>query len=331
MAKTNQVKKLVNGEIADADDVNQIAENVGSEGGSIPYSDVDQDRDDTGSESLGSAAYPWGTINLNEDSSFNEIVTASSSVANTVLIKNLRRFLSQKDTPSTFAGQATKLCAVNAGEDAIEFIAGDTMIAEIFVGASSNWVCPAGVTGVYLTICGGGGGATGGAPGGSGAGGGGGAAYVVRQAYTVVPTQSYAYVAGAGGTGGAAGGGNGGNGVASTFDSTISLNGGTGATGITGGVGGVAPSIDGGDSSNPTGGTAGIRGFAGGNGGAGSNDGAGGGGGGSLGPGAVGGAGNGVSGSEGLGYGGGGSGADDQTGSTTGGAGGAGVIIMEYV
>ena len=72
MAKTNVIKKLVNGEIADADDVNQIAENVGTEGGAIPYSADNQQRDAAGSNSLGTVAFPWGFLVVSKDGKFFE-------------------------------------------------------------------------------------------------------------------------------------------------------------------------------------------------------------------------------------------------------------------
>lgn len=122
MAKNNLIRKLVNGEVADADDVNQAIENAGNEGGAIPYDPTTHTRDDDGNESIGSANYPWGDIFVNQDAYLKETVTGSASVSASVQFKNLRRFIYLKDAPSSYSGQANKFVAVNAGETGLEFI-----------------------------------------------------------------------------------------------------------------------------------------------------------------------------------------------------------------
>lgn len=122
MAKNNQITKVVNGEIADADVINQIVENAGNEGGAIPYDPISHQRDDDGNEALGSITYPWGDLFINEDAALKEIVTSSASVNASVLFKNLRKFIYLKDAPSSFAGAGAKFVAVNAGETGLEFI-----------------------------------------------------------------------------------------------------------------------------------------------------------------------------------------------------------------
>lgn len=136
MVKTNQITKFVNGEIIDADPVNQALENVGSEGGSIPYNENDQERVTDGSESLGSAAYPWGTINVSRDAYLNEVETVSHTVASSVLFSELRKFINQKDTPSSYSGEGGKTVVVKDDESGLEFesgvndlVAGDVLLA----------------------------------------------------------------------------------------------------------------------------------------------------------------------------------------------------------
>lgn len=121
MAKTNQIKKLVNGEIADADDVNQIVENAGAEGGSIPYSEVNQQRSTLGNKHIGSANYPWGDIFVNKEAYLRELITTSASISASVKFDNLRKFIYLKDAPATYSGQASKFVTVNSGETALEF------------------------------------------------------------------------------------------------------------------------------------------------------------------------------------------------------------------
>lgn len=122
MAKTNQIQQLVNGEIADADDVNQIVENAGNEGGSIPYDATTHQRENDGSESLGNASYPWGDMCVDEDAYLREIDTVSHTEASSVIWRNLRKFISLKDTPDTYSGQEGKVPVVNDDEDALEFV-----------------------------------------------------------------------------------------------------------------------------------------------------------------------------------------------------------------
>lgn len=125
MAKTNTRKILVNGEIADADDVNQIVENTGSEGGSLPYDVTTHTRDTLGNEPLGTVNYPWGDIFVNDDAYLKEVDTVGSSVAASVLFSNLRKFIFLKDAPGdgtgSYAGHAGKSAVVSVGEDGLDF------------------------------------------------------------------------------------------------------------------------------------------------------------------------------------------------------------------
>jgi len=121
MAKSNQIKKLVNGEIADADDINDIVESAGNEGGSIPYHLDTDERDSTGGQSLGAVAYPWGSLYLNRDAILGEVDPVSNTLASSVTISDLRKFISQKDTPNSYSGESGKSIIVNTGETGLEF------------------------------------------------------------------------------------------------------------------------------------------------------------------------------------------------------------------
>lgn len=134
MAKTNSIKKLVNGEIADATDVNQIVESAGAEGGLIPYNEDSHSRDTSGSESLGSVVYPWGHFCVNKDSKLIEVDTAGPSISAEVLFTNLRRFIYLKDAPNSYSGQAGKALVVNSGEDAIEFSTFNSVLFSFALG-----------------------------------------------------------------------------------------------------------------------------------------------------------------------------------------------------
>ena len=118
------------------------------------------------------------------------------------------------------------------------------------------WVCPSGVTTVYIT------GAAPGGGGGAGATGMGGTAgqWVYLQALNVVPGTSYPNSLGTSGIGGAYPGYAGGNATNATFDSLLTLTGGTG------GISGGSSTTAGGDSFFGAGGAAGAAGGAGGNG-----------------------------------------------------------------
>ena len=98
MAKTTPVKKIVNGEIADGDDINQITENIGTEGGLIPYSAADQEKVTDGTESLGATAYPWGSAFLNREANFVEVDPSTNTASSSITMSHLRKFISQKDT-----------------------------------------------------------------------------------------------------------------------------------------------------------------------------------------------------------------------------------------
>ena len=122
MAKSNEIEKLVNGQVADGNIVNQIIENAGTEGGAIPYDPDSHQRDTLGDESLGNTSYPWGSFCINRDAYLMEIETSSNTVANQVAIKDLRKFISQKDTPNSMTGQGNKYVRVKSTEDGLEFV-----------------------------------------------------------------------------------------------------------------------------------------------------------------------------------------------------------------
>lgn len=328
MAKTNQIHKLVNGEIADADDVNQIIENAGTEGGLIPYSDTDQQQDDLGAEDIGNTNHPFADIYVNQAKSLKEVDTASPSVASQVTFANLRKFIYLKDTPSTFVGQGGKIPAVNTAETALEFVPRPGSV-EIFT-ANGSWVCPTGVTYVKVTVCGGGGGGGSADNGGGAAGGGGGANVIIDHVMKVTPGNSYTITVGGGGPGGGGSDNPGTVGGNSTFvgdtspsNYTITSSGGNFGAGAAG-TGGAAQAGDqvltGG---NPAGG--GIYSFAGGAGANNSGDNGGGGGSSFLGAGGAGGASGSAGTPGGIGAGGGGAGRNN-----LGGNGGPGIVILSY-
>lgn len=122
MVKTNTIKKLVNGEIADADDVNQIVENAGNEGGAIPYDESNQQRATGGSESIGAASYPWGDFYISRDQHLIEVDPVSHTEASSVTFSQLRKFISQKDTPDSYVGEGEKFAGVRSDETGLEFI-----------------------------------------------------------------------------------------------------------------------------------------------------------------------------------------------------------------
>jgi len=224
MAKGAQIKKLVNGEIADADDVNQIVENAGSEGGLIPYDQTSQEKSVDGSQSLGAVATPWGSLKVNQNAELVEVDAVGHTAAAAIAFKNLRRFLTLKDCPSSFSGQGGKVLRVNTDEDAVEFLSLSNF--QIFT-ANGSFNVPSGIDYVYLTIVGGGGGALVAAKGGGGGGGG----YVENFSYYVNGKTTCAVVVGAGGAAGRAG-------SASTFDSSVSVPGGSAGRLPSGGAGG---------------------------------------------------------------------------------------------
>lgn len=122
MAKSNQIKKLVNGEIANADDINDIVESAGAEGGSMPYDPTTDQLDTIGGQSLGATAYPWGSIYLNQNSILGEVDPATNTLAASVTISDLRKFLNLKDVnESTFSGKGGQFVKVKTTEDFLEF------------------------------------------------------------------------------------------------------------------------------------------------------------------------------------------------------------------
>lgn len=149
MSKSNQIKKLVNGEIADADDVNQIVEDAGSEGGSIPYDPTTEERSTDGSQSLGSTSYPWGSLKINRNAEFVEVDPVSHMAASTVSIKDLRNFIKLKDCPSSYTGKTGSFPAVNAGESGLEFVNPPVKSNVIFQwNGMDSWIDN--VAGIYL-------------------------------------------------------------------------------------------------------------------------------------------------------------------------------------
>lgn len=230
MSKSNQIKKLVNGEIADADDVNQIVENAGAEGGTIPYDPTSHERSTDGSQSLGSTAYPWGSLKINQDAEFVEVDPVSHTAAASVAIKNLRKFIYLKDAPSSYTGKAGLPLICKDTEDGVYFA--QTGKSRFFSG-SGSWVAPTDVTLVFVTMVGGGG-----AGGGHGYyGGGGGGAYYIRVGVKVTPGNTYTVTVGAGGTGNASANGNaGGNSSFAADNITLTANGGSGSETRAGGT-----------------------------------------------------------------------------------------------
>lgn len=97
----------------------------------------------------------------------------------------------------------------------------------LMYNVTSNWVCPSGITKVWVKVWGAGGGGGGGTYGGPGGGGGGGA--YGEAIISVTPGVTYNITVGVGGVGGAnASGGNGGIGGTSDFGGLVIANGGNG-------------------------------------------------------------------------------------------------------
>lgn len=249
MTKSNQIKKVVNGEIADADDINQIVENAGSEGGLLPYSDVNQQRVVDGSESLGSTAFPWGNLFVYDKSLFVEVAITNHTAASSVAWDNLRRFIYQKDTPASYVGNALKALRVNAGETGVEFSASESIpkVIEVFT-TSGTWTRPANVNKVWIKLWGGGGGGAGGNGSNFGGGGGAGGGYVEG---LVDVSGNVSVTIGDGGVGGAGTGSDGADGGDSSFtgDDILIANGGDGGAvpSGSGGLGGPGGTVPGGE------------------------------------------------------------------------------------
>lgn len=175
--------------------------------------------------------------------------------------------------------------------------------------ANGTFTAPAGVTKVYISMCGGGGG------GGHGGGGGGGGVSMINYPYTVTPGNNYTVTIGGGGAGAAISGGTGTAGGTTSFD-TLSVPGGNGGVGSSG-AGGTSPG-----GFNGSGATGGIPAFSSGSGASGS-----GGGGGST-PFGVGATGNTNPGGNAANNSGGGGGGGSS--GNNGGNGGSGVCIVMY-
>lgn len=324
MSKQNQIKKVVNGEIADADDVNQIVENAGNEGGAIPYDPTTHTRDEDGNEAIGSSNYPWGDIFVNKEAYLKEIVTGSASISSSVKFDNLRKIIYTKDlfttTPNSWTGHAGQFLRVRVTEDGIEPSAPTSI--HVFT-SNGTFNVPSGITKVYLTMIGGGGGGGGGGAAANAGGGGSGGAMVINRPYTVTPSTGYSVTVGAGGTGGANQNVDGGTGGTSSFDalSVVGGNGGFASSGT--GDGGSA--VGGFDASGATSGGDSLKGGSGGN----RSSGTSGAGGGTLfGSGGAGkSSGTGNSGSANTGAGGGGGGGASNV---AGGDGGSGIVIVMF-
>jgi len=197
--------------------------------------------------------------------------------------------------------------------------------------SSGIFTVPAGITMVYITMCGGGGGGNCGILAGGGGGGAGG--YVVKYPYPVNPTSSYTVIVGTGGSGGistiAQAGTNGGN---TTFGNLTVL-GGVGASSWDGsggagrGISGASGSWNGADGT-PSGASGGspVGGYGGNGNGIGYNAVGGGGGGSMFGAGGTGG-GNSMNGGNGSGYGSGGGGGG---GAANGGNGAPCFVLVEW-
>lgn len=252
MAKGTPVKKLVNGEIADADDVNQIVEDVGSQGGSIPYDPTTNEQVVNGSQSLGLIAFPWGSLFANMNANLIEVDPVTNTASANVAWKNLRKFNFLKDTPSTYVGSGGLGVRVKVDETGLEFYQPSN--TAIF-NSSGSFTVPAGINVLYLTMLGGGAGGGGGGNNGvnnssGGASGGAAGGYVSHYPYFVTPGDIITVTVGAGGAGGlgtlpaANTNTNGASGGTTSFGSVSVLGGGPGLTtnGDSGAIGGTSPS-----------------------------------------------------------------------------------------
>ena len=172
MAKTNNIEKLVNGDVADGEVLNQIIENAGNEGGAVPYNNATQNRAN-GTESLGQVAYPWGNFNMSREALLQEINSTTGTVASSIALRLLRTFINLKDTPESYSGQGNKVLRVKSDETAVEFTSGSFIPNNIQAFTSSGtWTKPAGIDTVYVKVWGGGGGGGGDADDTGGGGGG---------------------------------------------------------------------------------------------------------------------------------------------------------------
>jgi hypothetical protein len=73
MGKTNNIIKHANSDYIDADEVNQNLENVGAQGGLLPYDASTNNQDTNGDEDIGSLQHPFGHIYVNKDKSLKLI------------------------------------------------------------------------------------------------------------------------------------------------------------------------------------------------------------------------------------------------------------------
>lgn len=191
MAKGTPVNKIVNGEIADADVVNQIIEDVGSQGGSVPYDPDTNEQSVNGSQSLGSTALPWGSLFINRLANLIEIDPNTNTAASSIAWNLLRNFITLKDAPGngtgSYSGQGGNFLQVNNAETGLQFAIPTTILTFI---SSGTFVCPAGITTVYLSLAAAGASGSNAGGGHAGDGGNAGEAYVDLP-YTVIPGNSY--------------------------------------------------------------------------------------------------------------------------------------------
>ena len=283
------------------------------------------------------------TLAVSGVSTITGLLTANGGVsttnvnAQTLAVSGAATFTTGPTAPTAPTGTSTTQLATT------EFVQNATRFVQYTTPGNFNFVVPAGLTTVYVTMFGGGGGGGGGYAGagsGGGGGGGGGSGYTVfKMPITVTPGSTYVVTVGAGGTGGQ-GGDQATSGTASSFGTLSTAQGGRGGSNGTvgssvNGAGGQGGQGGNAGNAGQTGGAGTLYGACGGAGGAGLCGGAGWGGAGWGGAG-WGGAGWGggaseVAGGNGAVGGGGGGGATLPNSSTNGGGnGGTGVVLIEW-
>lgn len=89
MSKQSTTKTLVNGEIADAEDVNQGLEDVGTIGGLIPYDETSKAKVADGSKDIGSVNNPWGDIYIEQNKNLNLVDTSTPEVVQQIPVADL--------------------------------------------------------------------------------------------------------------------------------------------------------------------------------------------------------------------------------------------------
>lgn len=158
MAKGTPVTKLVNGEIADALVLNQIIEDVGSQGGLIPYDPSTNNQETNGSQSIGSTAFPWGSLFINKNANLVEVDPSTNTASANIAWSLLRTFLGLKDAPSSYTGFGGDAITVKLDETGLQFTPPSDIPKNIQVFTSSGtWTRPTGINIVYVKVVGGGG------------------------------------------------------------------------------------------------------------------------------------------------------------------------------